>query len=308
MRDNVCFDGVYQQIHIDAARNATDDFNPFHDPRKCGRIAGNPFGGPLVLGFQLEALLEHLLARLAPAPADAGRLPWTNYELTFAGALLPGEPFSAEVRSGTRREAPELQIAHRVLIRKPGAAVLLGWVRHSGAPLFEAGLACGAFAAPLRAAPDRSQHGDWYLKRKFASTGHAKNFLAGALADQADWFDELEGRVRFPQMFPAALLSCALLEQARGAGHDFYAAPLVYTAHRISVHAPTALALRSNDALHLLVRGPEPLAGGGGLGLTVEQVRYVGLVYMGADDRLLARAEVLLAPLAAITGARAAAR
>jgi len=49
----------FQQIHVDAARNSTDDFNPFHEPRKCGRIRGNPYAGAIVLGFQLEQLLEH---------------------------------------------------------------------------------------------------------------------------------------------------------------------------------------------------------------------------------------------------------
>ena len=47
----------YQQIHIDAARNATDDFNPFHDQKKWNRIHGNPFGMPIVLGFQVDTLI-----------------------------------------------------------------------------------------------------------------------------------------------------------------------------------------------------------------------------------------------------------
>jgi len=51
----------FRQIHIDAARNSTDDFNPFHEPRKCARILGNPYAGPIVLGFQLEQLVEHAI-------------------------------------------------------------------------------------------------------------------------------------------------------------------------------------------------------------------------------------------------------
>ena len=35
--DGTC---VYRQIHIDVARNATDDFNPFHDGDKWMRIRG----------------------------------------------------------------------------------------------------------------------------------------------------------------------------------------------------------------------------------------------------------------------------
>ncbi|PWV64865.1 hypothetical protein [Plasticicumulans acidivorans] len=305
MREGVVHAGCFQQIHVDAARNATDDFNPFHDPHKWMRLAGNPFPGPLVLGFQLETLIEALLHRLPGRDDDDAwaaqhRLRWTNYELTFAGALCPGEEFSAEVRAGSRHEGTEPGIAHRVLIRKPGAPVLLGWVRRSAEALFVADLECDVFVPPLRAAPDRCQREDWFLKRKFASTGHAKNFLAGALADQAEWFDELEDRVEFPQMLPAALLSCALLEQARLAGHDFYAEPLVYTTHRLSVYAPGVHRIRSNDALHLLVHGPQVVSAGGGLGVNIEQQRYTGLV-CGRDDEVLVRAEVLLAPLTAIT-------
>ncbi len=48
-------DYCYQQIYIDAARNATDGFNPFHDQKKWSRIHGNPFGMPIVLGFQRES-------------------------------------------------------------------------------------------------------------------------------------------------------------------------------------------------------------------------------------------------------------
>jgi len=47
----------FSQLHIDVARNAIGDFNPFHDPVKWHRIQGNPFGGPIVMGFQLEMLL-----------------------------------------------------------------------------------------------------------------------------------------------------------------------------------------------------------------------------------------------------------
>ena len=48
----------FQQIHIEVARNATDDFNPFHDKHRWHNVADNPFGGPIALGFQLECLIE----------------------------------------------------------------------------------------------------------------------------------------------------------------------------------------------------------------------------------------------------------
>ena len=49
----------FQQIHIEVARNATDDFNPFHDKNRWQNVTDNPFGGPIVLGFQLECLIAH---------------------------------------------------------------------------------------------------------------------------------------------------------------------------------------------------------------------------------------------------------
>ena len=51
----------FHPIHIDVARNATDDFNPFHDKNRWQRVAGNPFSGPILLGFQLECLIEDQL-------------------------------------------------------------------------------------------------------------------------------------------------------------------------------------------------------------------------------------------------------
>ena len=52
-------DFCFQQIHIDVARNATNDYNPFHDPHKYQLIRGNPYDGTIVLGFQIECLIEY---------------------------------------------------------------------------------------------------------------------------------------------------------------------------------------------------------------------------------------------------------
>ena len=49
----------YLPVHIDVTRNATDDFNPFHDSNRWHRVAHNPFGAPIVLGFALECLIEN---------------------------------------------------------------------------------------------------------------------------------------------------------------------------------------------------------------------------------------------------------
>jgi len=295
----------FQQIHIDAARNSTDDFNPFHEPRKCRDIFGNPYPGAIVLGFQLECLIEHLVT-LHRATHDENEfivrhaLHFSNYQLTFADALLPGEPFQVEVKPTLVRTAPP-GLSNRVVIRKRGVMVMIGYQRETAQPLFLA----DNYPSPL---PDLQQVGDrtflphstYFLKRKFMSTGHAKNFLAGSLCDQGYYFDELADRVNFPDMFPAALLSCALLEKARKENHDFMANPMVYVAHNISVDRRLARCLRSNDVLHMLVQGPEIIEGGKGLGkseLTRLLYRCLGLVH---GDQILYRAEVFMAPLDSI--------
>ena len=50
---------LFDQLHIDVARIATDDFNLFHDSKKWQYIKNNPFNGTIVLGFQLESLIRN---------------------------------------------------------------------------------------------------------------------------------------------------------------------------------------------------------------------------------------------------------
>lgn len=301
---------AYQQIHIDVARNATDDFNPFHDGNKWDRIQGNPFGGPIVLGFQLECLAEHLVTRLRGtehSQGDAPAYPFRNYQFTFAGVLRPDEAFTAAVKPTVYRtdSAGSSQAANRVAMRKSDALVLLGHIRDTATPL-----ALPDEAAPLAPGQTLKQLEDrgflspdgWFHKRKFMTNSNAKNLLSGSLAPQADYFDELEDRVNFPDMFPAALVSCALLEKAHATGHDFYRNPLVYTAHHISVDQRLARGLRSADTLHILVSPVESIAaesaGLGRSGILQQRYRCLGLL---TEHHILFRADVALAPLAAIT-------
>jgi hypothetical protein len=116
---------------------------------------------------------------------------------------------------------------------------------------------------------------EYFLKRKFMSTANAKNFLLGANVDPAVYFDELEDRVRFTELFPVSLVSCALLERGTRHGHDFMQAPMVYSYHDIVVDRDVAMRLRSNDTLN------------------------VCFGYTGAGDRLFS-AEIGLVPLAAL--------
>ena len=311
MRDPARFDDCrFEQIHVDAARNSTDDFNPFHEPRKCARIRGNPYPGAIVLGFQLEQLIEHALDLHRDAADEhafiaAHALDYSNYQLTFANALLPGEAFRIEIRpTVTHADPPSL--ANRVLIRKDDGVVITGHKRETREPLY-LGERDFTGLPDLQHVHDRSVVPGTaaFLKRKFLNTGNAKNFVAGSLADQGYYFDELENRIRFPEMFAVALVSCALLEKAMSEGHDFMTDPMVYMSHRISVDRRLARALRSNDVLHMLVEGPHALAAEGGLGKSaVAKVgfRCYGLVANGA---VLYRADVDMAPLAAIVAARA---
>ncbi len=296
---------MFRQIHIDAARNATDDFNPFHDPNQWQRIAGNPFGGPIVLGFQLECLAEYLVTRLRATETEGGQphLAYRNYQFTFAGALRPDEAFRVMLKPTIEGRDPMggLVRSNRVVVRKAGGLVLRGQIRDSTTPLALAGESPPE--ADLRTLTDRRllPGGRWFHKRKFMMNSNAKNLISGSLADQAYYFNELEDHINFPDLFPAALISCALLERAHATGHDFHFNPMVYTAHHISVDQRLARGLRSNDAVHLLVDIAEAVAGPddgyGGVDVVQRYHRCLGLL---PGHRVLFQAEVRLAPLQAI--------
>lgn len=292
---------VFEQIHIDAARNATDDFNPFHDPGKCSRISNNPFDGPIVLGFQLESLVEYRVTRQREQDGSAGSasFPYRNYHFTFAGALRSGVACHLAIKPTLRGRHSDGSaiLSNRVALRSEQGLLMLGQVRDSAVPMVDIGEPpTWQDARPL---DDRSllQGGEWFHKRKFMINSNAKNLLSGSLADQAYYFDELEDRIRFPDMYPVSLVSCALLERGHALGHDFYANPMVYTTHHISVHQGRARALRSSDQVHLLVSLPESVEPAGGLGhveITQQRHRCFGVLEDGA---VLFRADIMLAPL-----------
>ena len=85
----------FDQLHIDIARNATDDFNPFHDPNRWHRVQHNPYGNAIVMGFQLEALVDYLIEKRRLADSDLPaeeqqQFAFSNYEFRFVGALRRG--------------------------------------------------------------------------------------------------------------------------------------------------------------------------------------------------------------------------
>jgi len=73
---------VFEQIHIEVARNATDDFNLLHDKKKWQCTRHNPFEGPIVPGFQLEALLERQIEVFRSAQDERGII--DRYNLRFS--------------------------------------------------------------------------------------------------------------------------------------------------------------------------------------------------------------------------------
>ena len=58
---------LMSQIHIDIARNSTDDFNLFHNKDRWHWVRGNPFEGPIALGFPLGCVIEKLCKVMTPS-------------------------------------------------------------------------------------------------------------------------------------------------------------------------------------------------------------------------------------------------
>ena len=73
-------------VHIDVARNATDDFNLFHDNNNCNQIVNNPFGGPIALGFQLECFIEDYVKQYRQQNNEQETI--SKYKLNLTGKTI----------------------------------------------------------------------------------------------------------------------------------------------------------------------------------------------------------------------------
>jgi hypothetical protein len=298
----------FEQLHIDIARNSTDDFNPFHDPQRWNLIRGSTFNGPVALGFQIECLLDHLLDRHRRREGEAellvkNGLHFCNLELKFAGALLSGEEFRVAIRKTTHRSSRGGGLSNRLTVRKmDGDPVLIGSRSDTAAPRFLPDEEVPIFPE-IGEIEDRSSvpGTPFFLKRKFLTTSNGKNFLLGSLVDQHYYFDELEERVLFPTVYPVALSSCALLEKVWQEGYEFEKNPVVYTSHKISVDRRLQQQLRSNDRLDILVAGPYPAEKGGGLGRSAVKQSCYRCFGLLEGNRLLFRALVQTAALEEMT-------
>ena len=287
-------------LHIDVARFATDDFNPFHDRNKWQRIIGNPFGGPIVLGFQLSSFALHAVTALYAASPPAQR--YLHLRMTFVDAVRVDDDVELTIKPA-QRSADGATISHRIALRTMRCLALTGHVRF----VTRAPAQPPAPVQPLSLNRIRDRTDvpgtEYFLKRKFMTTANAKNFLLGANVDPAIYFDELEDRVRFTELFPVSLVSCALLERGIKRGDDFVRAPMVYSYHDIVVDRDAAQRLRSNDTINMLVSAAQTRPDPTGSGLRRDQRVHFCLGYTGIGERLFS-AEIGLVPLASLVHAR----
>lgn len=250
---------TFNQIHIEAARNASDDFNHFHDKHKWLQITHNPFKGPIVLGFQLNTLIEYQirLYRIAHhenSIIDENNLRFSNYQITFVDAVKPDRAVSLNIKKTLITTIPNLTLGNRISLKSRGKTVLLGFKKETQSPLF-LGESDLSDLPDLSNLPDRSivPGTNLFLKRKFLNNGNAKNFLSGSLAEQSDYFDEWNNKASYPEIFPCSLTSGALLEQIQMKDYNFVKNPLVYTSHQISIDRKVLKNVRNRDTLHILV-------------------------------------------------------
>jgi hypothetical protein len=250
---------IFDQLHIEVARNASDDFNLFHDKHKWLQIVHNPFKGPIVLGFQLNTLIEYQMRLYRELHHEnevitENNLRYSNYQITFVNAVRPRMPVYLDIKKTLINTIPSLTLGNRIAMKSDNKTVLLGFKKETQAPLFLADTQLDDLP-DLDEIPDCTTvpGTDYFLKRKYLDNGSVKNFLSGSFAEQSDYFDELTHTAHYPEIFPCSLSSGALLEKAQLENHDFKLNPMVYTSHEISVDRRSLSSLKNNEKLHILV-------------------------------------------------------
>ena len=293
---------VFDQIHIEVARNASDDFNLFHDKHKWLQVTHNPFKGPIVLGYQLNTLIEFQMRLYREAHHEdkviaENDLRFSNYQITFVNAVRPRMPIYLEIKKTLISTIPNLTLANRVSMKSDGKTVLLGFKKETQTPLFLP-------EAKFDTLPDLNGISDlttipntnYFLKRKYLNNGSVKNFLSGSLAEQSDYFDELTHVAYYPEIFPCSLTSGALMEKAQLEHHDFKRNPMVYTSHEISVDRQHLRQMKNNDTLHILVE-QLPESRDNTLNQTNIQVRTYHCYGLLENHAVLFRVKMNLVPL-----------
>ena len=261
---------LVSQMHIEAARNSTDDFNLFHDKNRWNKIEENPFQGTVALGFQLGCFVEDQVNRStknyqqqlinAENPqVSSEELNFSQYELTFAGSVKPGDSIALVVRDGRLSDITGVRcFSNRVALKANGKTVLLGYKRQTSEHLIK-GISLIPELSEIINSKDRCfiTSEKYFLKRKYMIVGNAKNFLTSAFAEQSEYIDEFIDKVSFPEMYPLSLISSALLERAQAVGQDLIKAPMIYISHKLSIDKTVLNNLKSNHSLNILVSPPQ---------------------------------------------------
>lgn len=239
------------QLHIDIARNATDDFNLFHDPMRWHLIKGNPFQGTIALGFQLGLFAE---TQINQGASTIKPRRYSVYEFTFVNPAKEGDELNLLVKPSrvSRNEQGE-QESQRVILKASGKPSLMGFYRQSDYLSVTSSL-LNFNNEELSKMKDRTLLKDSvFLKRKWMIVGNAKNYLLSAFADQTRYIDEFANKVRFPQFYPLSLMSSALLERAQALNYDLIQNPMIYVSQNLCLDNEQLAQLTSNDCLNMLV-------------------------------------------------------
>ena len=97
---------------------------------------------------------------------------------------------------------------------------------------------------------------------------------------------------------PCGFIFCALLEKAQIEQHDFEQNPMVYLSHKISIDRAFLNQLKSNDALHSLVKQLSVESENTGRqGAHIEALYAYECYGLVKDNAILFRALISLAPL-----------
>ena len=239
-----------RQLHIDMARNATDDFNLFHDASRWHWVEGNPFNGPIALGFQLALFAETQFDALQTNP----KLDYGYYQLNFAAPVALGDELSLVVKPTRHKKTDEgFERSLRFVVKTNNSPAIIGMHRQSTFPQLENPLP-NIRPQWLSNFADKSFVKERvFLKRKWMIIGNAKNFLLSAFANQTNYIDEFADKVQLPAMYPLSLSSSALIERAKLHGRDLIKDPLIYTQHQLSIDNKQLSELCSNDCLQMLI-------------------------------------------------------
>lgn len=257
-------------MHIEAARNSTDDFNLFHDKNRWHKIKNNPFKGTIALGFQLGCFVEDQVNRspknyvqqlnnAEKANVSSKPLNFSQYDLTFAGTVKPGDSISLVVRDGRLSDISGTEcFSNRIALKANGKTVLLGYKRQTSDHIIK-GITLLPELSDIINSKDRCfiTPEQYFVKRKYMIVGNAKNFLTSSFAEQSEYIDEFDDKVSFPEMYPLSLLSSALLERAQAVGQDLIKDPMIYISHKLSIDKNVLKTLKSNHSLNIVVAPPQ---------------------------------------------------